>query len=190
MNTEHIVVIAILQLNYLTNADPVSRFKDWLVRIIRISAVVKSIFHMGLSILKEFNPEPIKNSEQQTMNIEQTITREEMTEALYLRAEEIFLLCAIITRRGIAHAFCGLDAHVGKLDSRVMAVDQVYDAGVPHVRIVELNVPLEMYDWLTGDKLTERFEETMAEMDTYVTYLDLLIAKNTPVRGEMLESVA
>ena len=109
------------------------------------------------------------------------LTREEMTEALYLRAEEIFLLCAIITRRGLAHAFCSLDAHVGRLDSRVLAVDQVYQGGTPHVRIAELNTSLEMCDWMTGDRLAEEFKEIMEETDTYVTYLDFLIAKNTPV---------
>lgn len=120
----------------------------------------------------------------------QALTREDMTEALYIRAEEIFLLCAIITRRGIAHAFCSLDAHVNKLDSRVMAVDQVYAVDVPHVRIAQFYGPLTMSDWLSGERLTEGFKETMAEMDTYVTYLDHLIAKNTPVRCDMLEGSA
>ncbi len=118
------------------------------------------------------------------------LTREDMTEALYIRAEEIFLLCAIITRRGIAHAFCGLDAHVNNLDSRVMAADQVYAVDVPHVRIAQLNAPLTMSDWLTGDRLAEEFKEIMEEMDTYVTYLDFLIAKNTPVLTNKQETAA
>lgn len=118
------------------------------------------------------------------------LTREDMTEMLYIRAEEIFLLCAIITRRGIAHAFCSLDAHVDNLHSRVMAIDTVYQRSSPQTRVAELDAKLEMYDTLTGDSLAEEFERTMAEMNTYVSYLDLLIAKGKPVLSEMLEGAA
>lgn len=119
-----------------------------------------------------------------------TLTREEMTEALYLRAEEIFLLCAIITRRGIAHAFCELMGHVGSLHSRVFAADTIYEAGAPITELAETQVGLNIHECLTGELLQKEFDKKMTEMDTYVSYLDLLIAKNKPVLGEMLEGVA
>ena len=118
------------------------------------------------------------------------LTREEMTEALYLRAEEIFLLCAIITRRGIAHAFCELMGHVGSLQSRVYPTDTIYEEGVPRTDLAEIWLSLNIHECLTGKLLQEEFDKKMAEMDTYVNYLDLLIAKNKPVRSELMERVA
>lgn len=119
-----------------------------------------------------------------------TLTREDMTELLYIRAEEIFLLCAIITRRGIAHAFCELIGHVGSLQSRVYAADTIYEAGTPRTELAETQVSLNIHECLTGELLQKEFDKKMAELDTYVSYLDLLIAKNKPVLSEIRENAA
>ncbi|WP_417500772.1 hypothetical protein [Marinobacter sp.] len=120
--------------------------------------------------------------------ITKTLTHEEMTEALYLRAEEIFLLCAIITRRGIAHAFCALHSHVGRLESRVLAVDQKYERGTPQLKIAELDAHLEPYERMIDSEMAEEFNNEMEEMETYINYLDLLIAKNAPMLTSQQEA--
>lgn len=119
-----------------------------------------------------------------------TLTHEEMTEALYLRAEEIFLLCAIITRRGIAHAFCTLHSHVSRLESRVLAVDQKYQRGTPQVKIAELDAHLEPYEQMIESEMAEEFNKEMEAMETYINYLDLLIAKSEPMLTSQQENAA
>ncbi|HET8799661.1 MAG TPA: hypothetical protein VFN01_00620 [Marinobacter sp.] len=109
------------------------------------------------------------------------LTLEEMTEHLYGRAEEIFLLCALITRRGLAHAFCELAGHVGTLRSRVLPVDTEYQEQHSHLAVAELHASLVMDDGFSDRYLIENFQQQMSEMDTFVNYLDFLIERNTPV---------
>lgn len=109
------------------------------------------------------------------------LTLEEMTEHLYGRAEEIFLLCAIITRRGLAHAFCNLSAHVDSLDSRVLPLDTNYQEPHHQFSVAKLNADLAMDDSFSHKFQVENFQRQMSEMDTYVIYLDLIIAKNEPI---------
>lgn len=109
------------------------------------------------------------------------LTLEEMTEMLYGRAEEIFLLCAIITRRGLAHAFCSLNAHVDTLDCRVMPLDTKYQEPHHQFSVAVLNADLTMKGFLSPQFQVENFQKQMSEMDTYVTYLDLIITSNEPI---------
>ena len=96
------------------------------------------------------------------------LTLEEMTEHLYGRAEEIFLLCAIITRRGLAHAFCNLSAHVDSLDSRVLPLDTNYQEPHHQFSVAKLNADLAMDDSFSHKFQVENFQRQMSEMDTYV----------------------
>lgn len=117
-------------------------------------------------------------------------TLDQMTEHLYGRAEEIFLLCAIITRRRLAHAFCSLNAHVDTLDCRVMPLDTNYQEPHHRFNVAALTADLTMHDFLSPQFQAENFQKQMSEMDTYVNYLDLIIARNQPITLASQENVA
>jgi hypothetical protein len=115
------------------------------------------------------------------------LTNEQMTETLYSLAEEIFLLCAILTRRKLAHGFCDLAAHIQQLDSRVMPCNSSYSAAdvvTPHA--AEISVYLDINDSLADDANQHKYEEAAKEMEIYISYLDLLIAKDKPVMCEQM----
>lgn len=118
------------------------------------------------------------------------LTLEEMTEMLYGRAEEIFLLCAIITRRGLAHAHCNLSAHVETLDSRIMPIDTNYQDYQSQTTLAHLSARLYTQDYLSPHFQIENFQETMSEIDTFVTYLDFIIARNDPISEANQEHAA
>lgn len=111
------------------------------------------------------------------------LTNEQMREDMYLRAEEIILLSCIITRRKLAHAFIDLYAHIERLSGSVMPINANYqtDQGPVTPHAAELFIELAIADGLPDAHNTERFNKSMNEMNTYISYLDLLIAKNKPV---------
>src|SRR5690554_794445 len=103
------------------------------------------------------------------------LTREDMTEMLYTRAEEIFLLCAIITRRGIAHAFCELAGHVQRISCRIAAVDTNYQVSERQPNIAEMDARLVLptpEECIYPDEIDTAFHRAMRDMDTFVAYLD------------------
>lgn len=110
-----------------------------------------------------------------------TLTHDEMTETLFGRAEEIFLLCAILTRRGLAHAFCQLLGHVDTVKSRIFPIDADYRVKEATPPVANLDVTLKPSTFLSVQDQRSKFGEVMRELDTYVSYLDFLIEKNTPV---------
>jgi hypothetical protein len=118
------------------------------------------------------------------------LTLEEMKETLYGRAEEIFLLCCIVTRRGLAHAFCDLSAHVQTLTCRVVPIDTDYQQGHMHLVRAELIADLAMDDFFSHQFQIENFQRQMSEIDTYVSYLDFIIARNEPLTMNEQEQAA
>ena len=117
-----------------------------------------------------------------TTNTKAPISVEQMREDMYLRMEEIFLLCAVITRRKLAHAFFDWAAHVEMLSSRVMPINANYladDGATPS--IADLNMTLRLLETWSSDRIEERYQASMETMNTFISYLDLLIAKNKPV---------
>ena len=113
----------------------------------------------------------------------QPLTIEDMNEILYTRAEEVFLLCMLITRRGLAHAFCNFSGHVEMLESKVQPTDSCYAVGSRTQHVAELQVWFDLSDreWADRGWEKEEFEKKLAELDTYVSYLDYIIARNEPV---------
>jgi hypothetical protein len=117
-----------------------------------------------------------------TTNTKAPISVEQMREDMYLRMEEISLLCAVITRRKLAHAFFDWAAHVEMLSSRVMPINANYlvdDGAAPS--IADLNVTLRLLETWSSDRFEERYQASMEAMNIYISYLDRLIAKNKPV---------
>lgn len=110
--------------------------------------------------------------------ITQTLTIEDMNEILYTRAEEVFLLCALITRRGLAHAFCNFSGHVALLDSKVRPIDSCYEVANTTQSVAELYVWIGPDDHGNSEK---RFNQTLEELDTYISHLDHIIEKATPI---------
>lgn len=113
----------------------------------------------------------------------QPLTIEQMTEWLYGRAEEIFLLCCIINRRGLAHAFCDLSGHVSTFDSRIFPVDANYILGrgertEPTMQLHTISMSL---DHLYYNATLKRFEKTMKLLDDYADQLEAVIESNTPI---------
>jgi len=110
------------------------------------------------------------------------LTNEQMREDMYLRMEEIFLLCAVITRRKLAHAFFDWAAHVEMLSSRIKPINANYvstDEVTPS--IADLSVILRLPKIESAEELEDRYQASMETMNTFISYLDLLIAKNKPV---------
>ncbi|NWO05784.1 MAG: hypothetical protein HLX50_08855 [Alteromonadaceae bacterium] len=99
---------------------------------------------------------------------------EQMTEWLYGRAEEIFLLCCILSRRGLAHAFCDLSGHVGAVSSRVLPVDTCYEVGRSTNPIVELRIDMKLDYLLHPERM---FNEDLQKMDEYIDWLEAVIEK-------------
>lgn len=118
----------------------------------------------------------------QSKALTRKLTNDQMTETLYGLAEEIFLLCAILTRRKLAHGFCDLAAHIQQLNSRVMPCNSSYSAadGVTPPA-AEISVYLDISDSRPDDTNQRKYEDAVKEMEIYISYLDLLIAKNKPV---------
>ena len=108
----------------------------------------------------------------------QPLTIEDMNEILYTRAEEIFLLCMLITRRGLAHAFCNFSGHVEMLDSKVHPIDSRYKSDNYTESVAELRVWISPEEHLNPEK---EFNKSMEELNTYISYLDYIIARNEPV---------
>lgn len=122
-----------------------------------------------------------------------TLTREEMTEALYLRAEEIFLLCATITRRGIAHAFYELSSHVQVVSSRVAAVDTNYSASERGPDLAMLRVDLKLStpeECIYPEEINAEYDQAMQDMNAYIDHLDQLIERGQPVKNNPEEVAA
>lgn len=120
----------------------------------------------------------------------QPLTIEQMTEWLYGRAEEIFLLCCIINRRGLAHAFCDLSGHVEMLDCHIQPIDASYQTGNFTPAIARLRLFLRIDDDFSEETQQRQYLELQEELDTYVSYLDYLIERNEPVTIESQEHAA
>ncbi len=108
----------------------------------------------------------------------QPLTIEDMNEILYTRAEEVFLLCMLITRRGLAHAFCSFSGHVSALDSTVHPIDSRYESDNHTESIAELRVWTSPEEHFNPEK---EFNESMEELNTYISYLDYIIEKGEPI---------
>ena len=106
----------------------------------------------------------------------QPLTIEDMNEILHTRAEEIFLLCMLITRRGLAHAFCDFSGHVSILTSRVTPIDSEYTSG----KFADIAKIFTWVDMSNQAFPESTFEKSLAEMDTYVSYLDYIVEKGEP----------
>ena len=107
----------------------------------------------------------------------QSLSTEDMNEILHTRAEEIFLLCMLITRRGLAHGFCDFSAHVSLFTSRVTPIDSEYTGG----KFTEIAKIFTWTDMSNQAFPARTFEKSLAEMDTYVSYLDYIIEKGKPI---------
>jgi hypothetical protein len=107
----------------------------------------------------------------------QPLTIEDMNEILYTRAEEVFLLCMLITRRGLAHAFCDFSAHVSLFTSHVRPIDSEYTGG-KFTEIAKISTWTDMSNQAFPEST---FEKYLAEMDTYISYLDYIIEKGEPI---------
>jgi hypothetical protein len=117
-----------------------------------------------------------------TTNTKAPVSVEQMHEDMYLRMEEIVLLCGVITRRNLAHAFFDWAAHVEMLSSRIKPINANYftaDEVTPS--IAELSLILRLPKIESAEELEDRYQSNMETMNTYISYLDLLIAKNKPV---------
>jgi len=108
----------------------------------------------------------------------QPLTIEDMNEILYTRAEEVFLLCVLITRRGLAHAFCSFSAHVSMFDSKVHPIDSRYKSDNYTESVAELRV------WTSPDEHLNpenEFNKALEELNTYISYLDYIIERGEPI---------
>ncbi len=103
-------------------------------------------------------------------------TTEQMTEWLYGRAEEIFLLCCLINRRGLAHAFCDLSGHVNALDSRVKPLDAIYRAGEATAPINSLRVDMESFS-IRDPAGCYGFDACLQKMEGYIDWLEAVVEK-------------
>jgi len=108
----------------------------------------------------------------------QPLTIEDMNEILYTRAEEVFLLCMLITRRGLAHAFCNFSGHVEMLDSKVHPLGSCYKYESATQPVAELRVWIDPADRINPEK---EFNKIVEELNTYIIYLDYIIAKGVPI---------
>ncbi|OEY67438.1 hypothetical protein [Marinobacter sp. X15-166B] len=110
-----------------------------------------------------------------------TLSKNQMQEDLYIRAEEIFLLTAIIVRRGISNGFVELSGHVQRLYARLHPVDQSYGEGhKPHV-LAELNLDMGIDERDSPELQARIHEKGMSESEAYIRYLDHLIAMGKPM---------
>ena len=113
------------------------------------------------------------------------LTIEEMTEQLHERAEEVFLLSSIATRRHLAHAFCYLMAHVQNLDCQIKPIDANYRvAEGPTENIAKLDVDLGFRDWMDDETARVSFRERIARIDEYQQLLDRIIEAGEPLLNE------
>lgn len=112
----------------------------------------------------------------------QQLTIEEMTERLHERAEEVFILSSIITRRNLAHAFFYLMAHTQNADARILPVDRTYggpDNTTPAIATLDIN--MDFRDWMSLETANREFEERMTQFDDYVQTLDQIIEAGEPI---------
>lgn len=112
----------------------------------------------------------------------ETMTADEMTERLYGAAEEIFLLCAIINRRGLAHAFCELSGHTQTLSVRVRPVDSEYmgadrtTAALREAEFVELSFSEpDLY------RAPADYRHRIGHLTAFAQWLDELLEAGEPV---------
>ncbi|WP_286801352.1 hypothetical protein [Marinobacter sp. UBA2498] len=108
----------------------------------------------------------------------QQLTIEDMNEILCTRAEEVFLLCMLITRRGLAHAFCSFSGHVSMLDSKVHPIDSRYKSDNYTESVAELRVWTSPEEHFNPEK---EFNKSMEELNTYISYLNYIIEKGEPI---------
>jgi hypothetical protein len=111
------------------------------------------------------------------------LTTEQMTEWLYGRAEEIFLLCAIINRRGLAHAFCDLSGHIQSLDSEIFPTDSNYCPSEATPAVAKVRVQLDFTSFLI-DQAPDDYQARMQQMDDYAALLDRIIEAGKPITRE------
>lgn len=120
-----------------------------------------------------------------------TLTREEKIETLYLKAEEVSLQSMLLTRRGLAHGHTDFGAHVLTFRADVRPVDSRYNGPDDHTNpVAELIIDLSPYEWSLPEVEEQKFQEQMAEIEKYISYLDYLIELGKPVLVEAIGGAA
>lgn len=120
-----------------------------------------------------------------------TLTEEQMAENLHLALEEIFLQGMILNRRKIAQAHVHFHGHTSTADVQIMPVNTVYREGfeLPEPLGV-LDIRLYFYEFMDLTEMHEEYRERMAKLETFIRYLDHLIALDKPIEAELKETAA
>ena len=120
-----------------------------------------------------------------------TLTEEQMVENLHLAVEEVFLQAMILNRRAIAQVHFNLSGHIDTAEFRVMPFGTKFREGleVPDP-LAELRLQLDFYDWMDLADMDEEYRNRLAELETFVRYLDHLIAMNKQIPVNYQEAVA
>lgn len=121
----------------------------------------------------------------------QTLTKEQMIDNLYLVMEEIFLQGMVINRRGLVQFHAHVSAHCENFDVRVMPANTRYEKEfeLPE-QLAAIRIDLDFYDWSTVERCREEYQVRMVEIETFIRYLDWLIARNTRIEAELKKVAA
>jgi len=115
-----------------------------------------------------------------------TLTKEEMIQNMYLRAEDLILKCLVLNRRGLVQAEFSTSPHVQTMCFRVFPANTVwtgkYEIPAP---LAQLDIKLDFYEFMGMAAQHNSYSDAMDEMETLGMYLDLLIAKGKRIDVEL-----
>lgn len=115
-----------------------------------------------------------------------TLTKEEMIQNMYLRAEELIPKCLVLNRRGLVQAVFSASPHVQAMSFRVFPANTVwarkYEIPAP---LAQLDIKLDFYEFMDVAAQHNSYSDAMDEMETLGMYLDLLIAKGKRIDVEL-----
>jgi len=121
----------------------------------------------------------------------QTLTTEQMTDNLYLAMEEIFLQGMVINRRDLVQCHASVSPHCKGFDFHVMPANTLYNEEVElPERLATIRINLDFYDWFAVERCREEYQARMVEIETFIRYLDHLIACNKRIEAEIKKVVA
>jgi len=121
----------------------------------------------------------------------QTLTTEQMTDNLYLAMEEIFLQGMVINRRDLVQCHASASPHCKSFDFHVMPANACYNEEfeLPE-RLATIGINFDFYDWFTLEQCREEYQARMVKIETFIRYLDHLMASNKRIEVELKKVAA
>lgn len=114
-----------------------------------------------------------------------SMTEQEMTADLVMRALEVLRLSALVSTRGLAHAHANWFGHTQDLSARIQPADSVYQAEVEQHFLGRLELTVKFYEFMSEKEKAAEYQVRVENTNAYIHQLQEILDSRQPVLQEV-----